>query len=228
MTRQRLGLVLGAALTCSVAVPARADAQICWWHPSLERCRALLITETAVSYPLLNTRADKRLPTFEGGTAAFAMDAFAPELLWELAVLLVVDERTALGPSLQLGVALGDAESTRRFGVRARRQLTRALAVEGTAGLIRGHAGNTGDRFFPARQKVGPSLEARANLKDWVSLRLRYDQLAWRDNTSEQRSTYPDGTAHALSGIVSLGARPSVPANVLLLAGAVLLAAGLP
>ena len=106
--------MLGAALTCSVAVPARAEAQICWWNTSLERCRALLITETAVSYPFLNTRADKLLPTFEGGTTAFAMDAFAPELLWELAMLFVVDERTAVGPSLQFGIALGDAESTRR------------------------------------------------------------------------------------------------------------------
>jgi hypothetical protein len=52
-----------------------------------------------------------------------------------------------------------------------------------------------------------------------VVLGVRYEQLPWRDNTPEQRERYPVGTARALSATLGVGARPSVPVNLLLLAG---------
>jgi hypothetical protein len=216
------------ALAGALLAPAAAAAQVCWWRTSLERCSALVITETAISYPLLNTRAEKRLPGLDPAEfGTLPLDGFHAELLWEVALLLRLDARTAVGPSVQLSTSLEGGEGARRLGVRGRRQVTGALAAEGSAGVIVGHAGDSGDRQYPAGDRLGPSLEASINLRDLLSVGVRYDQLPWRENGPEQRSIYPDGRAHALSALLSVGAKPSVPLNIVLLAGLVVFSAGM-
>ena len=200
-------------------IPSSAPAQsVCWRHTSIH-CDGIISTEVGYHGALTNSQ---RLMTLHYDTTTYRSteDGGGSDFSWEFAYLARAGKKWMVGPSIQLGADNNGS----RFAAkgRARRYINERDSFEFTAGLLHSNFdfGASGNGF---------TVDARFNVRDYISFMAGYDNSSWPIPTGSGGTTYsaPTKRASAFKVGVNAGSLPAVAATTILTVLFGLLIAGL-